>query len=66
MKIKVKIFPGEEKVVRIRRGETYQDLLLHLGINPETALVFRGREPLPQDEKAQSGEIRVIKVISGG
>ncbi len=59
-------FEFKERTVEAEEGETYSKLLEKIGINPETVVVVRGTEPVPIDSKAQEGEIKVLRVISGG
>jgi len=68
VKLKIKFIGFEEgdRVVDVEEGKTYSDLILDLGINPETVIVMRNSTPVPLDEKAESGEITVMRVISGG
>ncbi len=59
-------FEFKEKVVEADEGETYSMLLEKLGINPETVIIVKGTEPVPIDSVAVNGEIKVLRVISGG
>ena len=70
-KIKVKLnfvrgFQKKEDVVEVDEGTTYSEILETMGINPETVVVVRDGLPVPMDDKAEEGEIKVIRVISGG
>ena len=68
VKLKIRFIGFEEgdKSVEVEEGKTYSDLMLSLGINPETVIVLRNSTPLPLDEKVEGGEITVMRVISGG
>ncbi|RLI77210.1 hypothetical protein DRP05_10815 [Archaeoglobales archaeon] len=68
MKIKVKFigFQKEEGFVEIERNKRYVDLLNKLDINPETVVVVKDGLPVPVDDEIEEGEIKVIRVISGG
>ncbi len=59
-------FEFKEKVVEVEEGKTYSDILEDLGINPETAVVVRGTDPVPINSRAVEGEVKVLRVISGG
>ncbi|WP_048091018.1 MoaD/ThiS family protein [Geoglobus acetivorans] len=70
-KIKAKfIFLGgfefREKEIEADPGVRYSELLSSLGINPETVVVIRNDEPVPIDSEIESGEVKVLRVISGG
>jgi sulfur carrier protein ThiS len=57
---------GQENVVNIPPGSSYQQLLLELKLNPEEVLIFVDNEPVPFDEQVRPGTVRVLKVVSGG
>jgi len=70
-KIKVKLnfvgaLPKKEDVVEVEEGTTYSQILEMIGINPETVVIVKDKLPVPTDEKAEEGEVKVIRVISGG
>lgn len=58
-------FDRKEEVVR-PEGRRYSDILESLGINPETVVIVRNGTPVPVDDVAEDGEVKVIRVISGG
>ncbi|WP_456468261.1 hypothetical protein [Archaeoglobus sp.] len=67
MKLKM-VFVGfdrKEEVVEVN-GQKYSDILESLGINPETVVIVKDGLPVPTDEVAEEGEVKVIRVISGG
>ena len=66
VKVTVKVFPKGEKTLEMQKGATYEQLVLRLGLSPETVVVFRDGAPVPIDGKIEKGEIRVIRVVSGG
>ncbi len=66
LKIKFVGFEEKERVVEVEKGKSYADVMLDLGINPETVIVIRDSTPVPIDEKVEEGEITVMRVISGG
>jgi sulfur carrier protein len=59
-------FPEKEKSIEIPEGSTYIDLLNIFNINPETVIIVKDGSPVPLDDKVEKGEIRVMRVISGG
>lgn len=68
MKIKIKFigFQKKEEVVEVKENERYVDLLNSLNINPETVVIVKDGLPIPVDDKVEDGEIKVVRVISGG
>ena len=69
-KIKIKLtflggFEFKEKEVEVKEGKKYSEILEDLGINPETVVLVK-EKPIPIDEVATEGEVRVLRVISGG
>ncbi|MBO8179269.1 MAG: MoaD/ThiS family protein [Archaeoglobus sp.] len=67
MKLKIKFVGFEIKETEVDvNGQSYSEILESLGINPETVVVVRDNLPVPVDEKAEGGEIKVVRVISGG
>ena len=45
---------------------TYEDVLVHLNINPETVLLFMDGRPVPRDARPMAGQLRIVSVVSGG
>ncbi|MBI4362413.1 MAG: MoaD/ThiS family protein [Euryarchaeota archaeon] len=66
VQIHVKLFPQGEQTLELPEGTTYDQAMEKLGFNPETVVVFRGENPVPGDEKVEEGEVRVLRVVSGG
>lgn len=58
-------FDKKEEVLDVN-SQKYSEILESLGINPETVVVVKDGLPVPTDEVAEEGEIKVIRVISGG
>ncbi len=70
-KIKLKfIFLGgfdfREKEVEVASKKKYSEILEEIGINPETVVLVRDNKPIPIDDEVEEGEIKVLRVISGG
>lgn len=67
MKLKI-VFVGFDKKEEVLdvNGQKYSEILESLGINPETVVVVKDGLPVPTDEVAEGGEIKVVRVISGG
>ncbi|MCX8172197.1 MAG: MoaD/ThiS family protein [Archaeoglobaceae archaeon] len=60
-------FGKKEEVLEIEGRRRYSEILEDfLKINPETVVLLKNSTPIPIDEFAEEGEIRVIRVISGG
>ncbi len=57
----------ERKEVEVRGDRPLKEILLELGLNPETVVVIRGEELLTLDERVGEGEtLEVLSAISGG
>ena len=66
MIVKIK-FLGQIKGVELKEGSTISDALKKAGINPETVIVSRMGEIVPESEKTKEGEtIEAIRIVSGG
>ena len=64
--MKVFIEPDNE-TKEIEFGGTVSQLLKKLKINPETVIVARNNELVPEEEELKdSDEIKLLAVISGG
>jgi len=58
-------YPGKEAV--FFEGSTIEALLSHLGITPDTVLVEKGGEIVPEQSVLCDGdEVCVLEIISGG
>jgi sulfur carrier protein len=67
--LRVKIVTGNESVDRVAQiplEGTYCDLLIALGINPETVVVMVDGVPVPEDDLVQPGEVTIIRTVSAG
>lgn len=57
----------ERKEVEVKGDRPLKEILLELGLNPETVVVIRGEELLTPDERVGEGEtLEVLSAISGG
>lgn len=56
----------EKKEVEVHEAETFEDLLLSLNLNPEEYIVIVDGKPVPIEERIKEGEIKILKVVSGG
>lgn len=67
----------EKDVLRVLHGaeefllcpadfSTYEDVLKHLSINPETVLLIKDGKVVPHDAQPASGVLKLIGVVSGG
>ncbi|MCS7130503.1 MAG: MoaD/ThiS family protein [Archaeoglobaceae archaeon] len=60
-------FGKKEEELEIEKDMRYSEILEKiLKINPETVILLRNSSPIPLDEFAEEGEIKVVRVISGG
>ncbi|AGK61799.1 Sulfur transfer protein involved in thiamine biosynthesis [Archaeoglobus sulfaticallidus PM70-1] len=70
MKVKVKVslvgFEPKEKELILEENSTYLDILNIFSINPESVLILKDGSPVPLDDVVEEGEIKIMKVISGG
>ncbi|HID27086.1 MAG TPA: MoaD/ThiS family protein [Methanosarcinales archaeon] len=68
MLINIKIFSNgiSTKSISLSRKITYEELLIKLNINPETVVVLKNGNPVPFDEKVVSGDLEILRVVSGG
>lgn len=73
MELKVKILAGkeEERRIEVSNGDTYENVLEKLKLNPVEVVVLRDGKPVPEDEKVDNknkGEIgiTVIRIVSVG
>ncbi|WP_135256749.1 sulfur carrier protein TtuB [Thermus caldilimi] len=57
----------ERKEVEVKGDRPLKEILLELGLNPETVVVIRGEELLTLEERVGEGEtLEVLSAISGG
>ncbi|GAA5335937.1 MULTISPECIES: sulfur carrier protein TtuB [Thermus] len=57
----------ERKEVEVRGDRPLKEVLLELGLNPETVVAVRGEDLLTLDQVVGEGEtIEVLSAISGG
>ncbi|MFQ6062313.1 MAG: MoaD/ThiS family protein [Methanosarcinales archaeon] len=54
------------KSIEIPDKITYEELLIKLNINPETVVVLKNGNPVPFDENVVSGDLEILRVVSGG
>lgn len=55
-----------EKKMDVDDECTYEELLNILDINPETVLVLNNGQAVPLDEIIDSGDLTILKIVSGG
>jgi thiamine biosynthesis protein ThiS len=66
MKVHV-AFLGEKRAIMLKKGSPVRELLEKMRINPETVLVGRNGEIVPETESLREGDrIEIIRTISGG
>lgn len=57
----------ERKEVEVKGGRPLKEVLLELGLNPETVVAIRGEELLTLEEQvAEEDTLEVLSAISGG
>lgn len=67
MKVTLRMLPdGEILVYEGEKGDTYQDALLSLGINPDIVLIFYQGVSIPQDKEIEEDEVEIVTTCSRG
>jgi len=68
VKVRIKILSSgaKEQTMELSENWTYEELLQSLHINPEIVIVFRNGMPVPLDEKLNSDEVQILRVVTGG
>jgi len=59
-------FDKKEAIIDVEKGQRYSDILESLNINPETVVLVRDGKPIPTDDFVAGGEVKVLRVVSGG
>ncbi len=54
------------KKVTIEEGSNYEQLAQKLMLNPEEVLIFVDGVSVPSDEHVKPGNVRLVKIVSGG
>ncbi len=54
------------KKVTIEEGSSYEQLAQKLMLNPEEVLIFVDGVSVPSDEHVKPGNVRLVKIVSGG
>ncbi len=57
---------GTTKYFDISAKTKYEDMLLYFNLNPESVIVLKNGVPVPLDEVMGLGELKVLRVVSGG
>jgi sulfur carrier protein len=52
--------------LNLEEALTYEELLERFHINPETVIVLNNGMPQPLDEFVSEGDIRILRIVSGG
>ncbi len=67
VRVKVKVFGREEKVLEVPQGSRVLDLLEVLSLNPVEVVAVKNGEVVTEDEEVNDGdEIELYSVVSGG
>lgn len=67
MMVTVRLSPGDKVMVYDGRdGDTYEDALLSVGINPDIVLIFCKGVSLPQDKVIKEPEVEIVSTCSRG
>ncbi|ATZ61255.2 MAG: hypothetical protein DDT33_00404 [Firmicutes bacterium] len=65
-KVTVILPGGATKRFDVSAKTRYDDMLLGFNLNPEIVVVLKNGVPVPLDDVVEAGELRVLKVVSGG
>jgi len=64
--VKIKVLP-DGKILESEKEGKIIEILRDLGIKPDTVIVFKGKNPVPVNDKVNKDEqISVLKVVSLG
>jgi sulfur carrier protein ThiS len=67
MMVAFRLMPeGESVEFNAGEGDTYEDALLSLGINPDIVLIFYKGVSLPQDKRIEEPEVEIVSTCSRG
>ena len=55
-----------ERRITLKRGLTYEGLLLQLNINPETVVALVEGRPVPNDELVEPENVEIVRIVSSG
>jgi sulfur carrier protein ThiS len=68
VKVNIKILSGgvKEETREVTSGTKYEDILSSLQINPEIVIVFSNGTPVPLDDIVAAGDIKILRVVTGG
>jgi len=66
--VHIKVLSGgaSEQTLEIAEGTTYEDLLEMVDINQETAIVLKDGHAVPLDGMVTSGNLTILRTVSGG
>ena len=66
--VNLKLLSGgvSEQTLEIDDGITYEDLLRMLDINQETVIVLKDGQSVPLDGTVISGNLSILRTVSGG
>ena len=60
-------FAGKNRKVKAKKDITAEEALLLAKINPQTVIVKRGKDIIPDNERLENGDvIEALKIVSGG
>ncbi|MCS3924049.1 hypothetical protein [Methanosalsum natronophilum] len=67
-RLTLKLMMGDEtkKHLDVHEDCTYEQLLNDLEINPETVLVLHEGQAVALDANVDSGNVSILKIVSGG
>ncbi len=68
IRLNIKVLAGgtSEQIINVETGTTYEFLLDMLDINQETVIVLKDGQAVPLDGTVMSGDLTILKIVSGG
>ncbi|MGP8321654.1 MAG: MoaD/ThiS family protein [Methanosarcinaceae archaeon] len=68
IRVDIKILAGgtSKQTIEVKIGTTYEHLLDMLDINQETVIVLKDGQAVPLDGTVMSGDLTILKIVSGG
>ncbi|MGP8319745.1 MAG: MoaD/ThiS family protein [Methanosarcinaceae archaeon] len=68
IRVNIKVLAGgtSEQIIDVETGTTYEFLLDMLDINQETVIVLKDGQAVPLDGTVMSGDLTILKIVSGG
>ena len=66
MDVTVEVVGEDPREVSLVADATYADLLAAVDLSPHEASVLVDGTPVPEDERVEAEEVRVLRLVAGG